>query len=127
MGRSCIDPNQRLAAQRRQDHRSEQAVLFASPHGDLVSAQHPPVGWFTAVKEDAERYLTGHARKGAHAGYGNQWIETLKAAIEIIPGSFYTKPWAERFISQPESFEVIVRRLAVRRQGWPFAGGARRG
>jgi integrase len=37
------------------------------------------------VKEDVERYLTGHAGKGAHAGYGKQWIETLKAAIEIIP------------------------------------------
>jgi len=38
-----------------------------------------------AVKEDVERYLTGHARKGAHAGYGKQWIETLKAAIEVVP------------------------------------------
>jgi hypothetical protein len=38
-----------------------------------------------AVKEDVERYLLGHAGKGAHAGYGKQWIETLKAAIEIIP------------------------------------------
>jgi hypothetical protein len=47
MGRSCINRSQRVAAQRRQDHRSEQAVLFASPHADLVSAQHPPAGWFT--------------------------------------------------------------------------------
>ena len=38
-----------------------------------------------AVKEDVERYLLGHAGKGAHAGYGKQWLETLKAAIEIIP------------------------------------------
>ena len=38
-----------------------------------------------AVKEDVERYLTGHARNGAHSGYGKQWIETLKAAIELIP------------------------------------------
>jgi integrase len=38
-----------------------------------------------AVKEDVERYLLGHAGKGAHAGYGKQWIATLKAAIEIIP------------------------------------------
>jgi hypothetical protein len=37
------------------------------------------------VKDDVERYLTGHARKGAHAGYGKQWIETLKATIEVIP------------------------------------------
>ena len=38
-----------------------------------------------AVKGDVERYLLGHAGKGAHAGYGKQWIETLKGAIEIIP------------------------------------------
>jgi integrase len=38
-----------------------------------------------AVKEDVERYLLGHSGKGAHAGYGKQWIETLKAAIEVIP------------------------------------------
>jgi integrase len=40
-----------------------------------------------SVKEDVERYLLGHARKGAHGGYGKQWIETLKAAIEIIPNA----------------------------------------
>ena len=38
-----------------------------------------------AVKEDVERYLTGHAGKDVHAGYGDQWIKTLKAAIEVIP------------------------------------------
>jgi integrase len=38
-----------------------------------------------AVKEDVERYLTGHGKNGAHAGYGKRWTETLKAAIEIIP------------------------------------------
>ena len=37
------------------------------------------------VKEAIERHLTGHAKKGAHAGYGKRWIETLKAAIEVIP------------------------------------------
>jgi integrase len=37
------------------------------------------------VKEDVERYLTGHARNAAHAGYGKQWIDTLKAAVEVIP------------------------------------------
>jgi hypothetical protein len=37
------------------------------------------------VKEDVERYLLGHAGKDVHSGYGKQWIETLKAAIEIIP------------------------------------------
>jgi hypothetical protein len=29
------------------------------------------------------------AGKGAHAGYGKQWIETLKAAIEIIPNPLH--------------------------------------
>ena len=38
-----------------------------------------------AVKTDIERYLLGHSEKDSHAGYGKQWIETLKAAIEIIP------------------------------------------
>jgi hypothetical protein len=37
-----------------------------------------------AVNEDVERYLLGHAGKDVHAGYGEQWIKTLKAAIEII-------------------------------------------
>jgi hypothetical protein len=32
-----------------------------------------------------ERYLLGHSEKDSHAGYGKQWIETLKAAIEVIP------------------------------------------
>jgi integrase len=38
-----------------------------------------------AVKTDIERYLLGHSEKDSHAGYGKQWIETLKAAIELIP------------------------------------------
>jgi hypothetical protein len=38
-----------------------------------------------AVKEDVERYLLGHSEKDSNAGYGKQWIETLKAAIEVIP------------------------------------------
>jgi hypothetical protein len=37
------------------------------------------------VKEDVERYLLAHAGKDVQAGYGEQWIKTLKAAIEIIP------------------------------------------
>ena len=32
-----------------------------------------------------ERYILGHAGKGAHAGYGKRWFETLKAAVEVIP------------------------------------------
>jgi hypothetical protein len=38
-----------------------------------------------AVKQDVERYLLVHGRGDAHAGYGKQWVETLKAAIEVIP------------------------------------------
>ena len=38
-----------------------------------------------AVKEDIERYILGRAGKGAHAGYGKRWFETLKAAVEVIP------------------------------------------
>jgi hypothetical protein len=37
------------------------------------------------LKEDVERYILGHAGKGAHAGYGKRWFETLKAAVEVIP------------------------------------------
>jgi hypothetical protein len=43
-----------------------------------------------AVKTDIERYLLGHSEKDSHAGYGKQWIETLKAAIEIIPNPLLT-------------------------------------
>jgi hypothetical protein len=37
------------------------------------------------VKEDIERYILGHAGKGAHARYGKRWFETVKAAVEVIP------------------------------------------
>lgn len=37
------------------------------------------------VKEDIERYILGHGKKGSHAGYGKVWFETLKAAVEVIP------------------------------------------
>jgi hypothetical protein len=40
---------------------------------------------YPAVKQDIERYLTGHAGKDVHARYGDQWIKPLKAAIEVIP------------------------------------------
>jgi hypothetical protein len=40
------------------------------------------------VKEDVERYLTGHAKNGAHASYGKQWIDTLKTGVEVIPSLF---------------------------------------
>jgi hypothetical protein len=42
------------------------------------------------VKEDVEGYLLGHAGKDVHAGYGEQWIKTLKAAIKIIPNPLQT-------------------------------------
>jgi hypothetical protein len=29
--------------------------------------------------------FSANAGKGAHAGYGKRWFETLKAAIEVIP------------------------------------------
>ena len=51
----------------------------------LTSEGHP------AVKEDIERYLTGHAGNDVHARYGDQWIKTLKAAIELIPNPLKDK------------------------------------
>jgi hypothetical protein len=46
------------------------------------------------VKEDVERYLLGHAGTDVHAGYGEQWIKMLKAAIEIIPNPLQAPPCA---------------------------------
>jgi hypothetical protein len=40
------------------------------------------------VKEDIERYILGHAKKGSHGGYGKHWFETLKVAVEVIPVPF---------------------------------------
>jgi integrase len=37
------------------------------------------------VKEDIERYILGHARKGSHGGYGKHWLLTLKRSVEVIP------------------------------------------
>jgi hypothetical protein len=51
------------------------------------------------VKEDVERYLLGHAGKDVHAGYGEQWIKTLKAAIEIIPNPLQAPPCAAESIA----------------------------
>ena len=71
-------------------------VKITDPNKPFYSHRHTAISYLRntrlpdgspAVKEDVERYLTGHARQGAHAGYGKQWIETLKAAIEIIPNS----------------------------------------
>jgi hypothetical protein len=38
-----------------------------------------------AVDGDIRRYLLGHGKKDVHSGYGENWVKTLKAAIEIIP------------------------------------------
>jgi hypothetical protein len=35
-----------------------------------------------------ERGFSHASEKDSHAGYGKQWIETLKAAIEVIPNPF---------------------------------------
>lgn len=37
------------------------------------------------VKDDIERFILGHGKKGQHGGYGKQWLATLKAAVEVIP------------------------------------------
>jgi hypothetical protein len=39
--------------------------------------------WPQAERCSGINNLTGHTRKGAHAGCGRQWIETLKAAVEV--------------------------------------------
>lgn len=38
-----------------------------------------------AFDGDIRRYLLGHGKKDVHSGYGENWVKTLKAAIEIIP------------------------------------------
>jgi integrase len=69
-------------------------VKITDPNKPFYSLRHTATSYLRntllpngspAVKEDVERYLLGHAGKDVHAGYGKQWIETLKAAIEIIP------------------------------------------
>ena len=74
-----------LAAPRRQDHRREQTVLFARHTATSYLRNTRLPDGSPAVKEDIERYILGHAGKGAHAGYGKRWFETLKAAVEVIP------------------------------------------
>jgi integrase len=37
------------------------------------------------VKDDLERYILGHGKKGAHGGYGKHWLASLKRAVEVIP------------------------------------------
>ncbi len=75
-------------------------VKITDPNKPFYSHRHTAISYLRntrlpdgapAVKEDVERYLTGHARKGAHAGYGKQWIETLKAAIQVIPNPLLSR------------------------------------
>jgi len=84
------DPPHRLA-----DRRERPApVPYTDPRKPFYSHRHTAISYWRntmrldgspAVKEDIERYLSGHAGNGAHAGYGKQWIETLKRAVEMIP------------------------------------------
>jgi hypothetical protein len=37
-----------------------------------------------AVDEDIRRYLLGDGKKDVHSGYGESWVKTLKAAIEVV-------------------------------------------
>jgi hypothetical protein len=37
-----------------------------------------------AVDGDIRRYLLGHSKKDVHSGYGESWVKTLKAAIEVV-------------------------------------------
>jgi hypothetical protein len=45
-----------------------------------------------AVKQDVEGICS--AGKEVHAGYDEQWIKTLKAAVEIIPNPLQAPPCA---------------------------------
>jgi hypothetical protein len=69
-------------------------VGITDPNKPFYSHRHTAISFLRntrtpeghpAVKEDIERYLCGHAGRGAHAGYGKQWIEELRSAIEVIP------------------------------------------
>jgi hypothetical protein len=69
-------------------------VGITDPRKPFYSHRHTAISYLRntrtpdghpAVKDDVEKYLTGHAASGAHAGYGKSWIETLKAGIEVIP------------------------------------------
>jgi len=62
-------------------------VKITDPNKPFYSHRHTATSYLRntrlpdgspAVKEDIERYILGHAGKGAHAGYGKRWFETLK-------------------------------------------------
>jgi integrase len=76
-------------------------VGISDPNKPFHSHRHTAISYLRntrtpeghpAVKEDVERYLTGHAGKGAHAGYGKRWIEELRLAIETIPNPLANEP-----------------------------------
>jgi hypothetical protein len=67
---------------------SEEAFLFAPPHGDLLFTHHlVPDG--SPVKEGVERTCPATRERTFHS---EQWIKTLKAAIEIIPNPLQAPP-----------------------------------
>jgi hypothetical protein len=56
-------------------------VKISDPNKPFYSHGHTAISYLSntrgpdgspVVKEDVDRYLTGHARNGAHAGYGKQ-------------------------------------------------------
>src|SRR5947207_1474046 len=73
---------------------SEEAFLFAPPHGDLLFTHHPPGRWLTRREGRCGKVPARPRGKGVHAGYGKRWIETLKAAIGIIPNPLQAPPCA---------------------------------
>jgi hypothetical protein len=74
-----------LAAQRCQDHRSEQTVLFAPAHRDFLSAQHPPAGWITS-RQRGHRAL--HPRPCGQGGACWLW----QAVVRNTEGGARSRP-----------------------------------
>jgi hypothetical protein len=57
-------------------------------------AQQRPAGWLTRGQGNCGSYLLGQAGQDVHAGYGEQWIKALEAAIDIpnpLKGPLLTK------------------------------------
>jgi len=74
-----------LAAQRRQDHRPEQTVLFAPATPRLPICATPGCRMDHPLsKRISSATFSAMRARGAHAGYGKRWFETLKAAVEVI-------------------------------------------
>jgi hypothetical protein len=67
----------------------DKPFLFERAQRDFLSAQHPraridhpPSKMISSATSSAMR------ARGAHAGYGKRWFETLNAAVEVIPNPF---------------------------------------